>query len=69
MNKNRVILFAHCKFIGYANSAMPLLAALGLDKKLDGGFVKPADAGDAEVYVQACRALRFWEREASLDKK
>ena len=61
--------FAHCKFIGYADSAMPLLAALGLDKKLDGGFVKLVDAGDAEVYVQACRALRFWEWEASLDKK
>ena len=41
----------------------------GCQKKLDGEFVKLADAGDAEVYVKACRVLRFWEREASLDKK
>ena len=34
--------------------------------EIDGGFVALKGAGDAKTFVQACRKLRFWEREAKV---
>lgn len=61
--------FAHCKFIGYATTAMPLFTALGLDKKLDKGCMQLASEADAKAYVKACAALRFWPREDATTKQ
>ncbi len=61
--------FAHCKFIGYAATAMPLFTALGLDKKLDKGCMQLASEADAKAYVKACAALRFWPREDATTKQ
>lgn len=61
--------FAHCKFIGYATTAMPLFTALGLDKKLDKGCMQLASEADAQAYVSACAALRFWPREDATTKQ
>jgi catalase len=57
--------FAHCKIIGHVAGARPLLEKANIAAMMDGGFVA-LDSGDAAGFVQACRALRFWEREAAL---
>lgn len=56
--------FAHAKFIAYGDAAMPLLEKAGVVP--DGGFVALKNAKDAKAFVQACRQLRFWEREAKV---
>jgi catalase len=56
--------FAHCKFIGYVQAALPLLEKAGVAESLDEGFVA-LDAGEQGThFVVMCRQLRFWEREA-----
>ena len=57
--------YAHAKFIGYVESAMPLLEKAGLTD-LDDGFVALKEAADAKAFIVACRKLRFWEREAKV---
>lgn len=52
---------AHCKFIGYDPSALPLLEATGLDVLRDDGYVELSDTG-ARQFLQTCRPLRHWER-------
>ncbi len=59
--------FAHCKFVAFNPKAEPLLLAAGItNAKRDEGFMTVAKAKDAIAFVEQCRALRFWEREASL---
>ena len=43
--------FAHCKFIGYVDDALPLLAAAGIGDRLDDGFVA-LDEDDARHDVR-----------------
>lgn len=58
--------FAHCKFIGFSAGAVPLLAKAGVEPAADEGLI-PLTNGDAvEIYVEACRKLRLWAREASV---
>jgi catalase len=33
---------------------------------MDGGFVALKSAADAKSFIEACRKLRFWEREAKV---
>ena len=54
--------YAHCKFIGYVAAAEPLLAAAGVQSKVDRGFVA-LDEDGADAFVERCRELRLWERE------
>jgi catalase len=54
--------YAHYKFCGFTQTAMPLFAKAGLPKELDKGFVKLAQPGDANAFIEACAALRFWDR-------
>jgi len=54
--------FANCKFIGYADPARSLLDASGLVP--DGGCLALRPASTA-AFVDACRDLRFWDRERS----
>lgn len=53
--------FAHHKFIGYTEAARPLLALAGPEQGRS-GLVALARAADADAFVEACRALRSWER-------
>jgi catalase len=58
--------FAHCKFIGYVDTAKPLLVkALG-DGYLDGGFLELKSSRDTTKFVETCRKLRFWDRESKV---
>jgi catalase len=58
--------FAHCKFIGYTEAALPLFAKAGVPEGLDGGFIALAGAEDCTKFVTKCRELRLWEREATV---
>jgi catalase len=55
---------AHCKFIGYVQAAMALFDAAGVSGAMDDGYVALDDANGK--FVEACRALRLWSREAPL---
>jgi catalase len=52
--------YAHYKFIGYNQAALPLFEAAGLAAALDDGIVDLA-AG-IEGFVTLCRQLRHWDR-------
>ena len=58
--------FAHCKFIGFSESAIPLLDAVGISPTADDGIGLLAVNGDAAGFVERCRDLRFWDRELQL---
>ncbi|MBA3447324.1 MAG: catalase [Pseudaminobacter sp.] len=58
--------FAHCKFIGYVQGAMPLFEKTNLVGMMDDGFVALGGARDIGGFVKTCRKLRFWERESKL---
>ncbi|TWT13836.1 catalase [Reyranella sp. CPCC 100927] len=54
--------YAHLKFIGYVSSALPVLDKAGVRAAGDGGIIELGNAKNAAPFVQACRALRYWER-------
>ncbi len=56
--------YTHRKFIGYVDSAMPLLEAARLADRLDDGVVALDGADSVAAFVEQCRELRFWDREA-----
>ena len=56
--------FAHSKFIGYSDAAKPLLSKVLGVNKFDDGFIAIGSAKDAARFIQECRKLRFWGREA-----
>jgi catalase len=58
--------FAHAKFIAYNAPAMALLKAAGIDEDLDDGCLELGGSDSAETFVNKCRKLRFWDREAVL---
>ncbi len=59
--------YAHCKFIGVGNEAEALLAGAGITAdQRDGGFLAVDSKATATAFVNTCRALRFWDREAAL---
>ncbi len=58
--------FGHCKFIGFTGEAAALFDAARIPE-IDDGFVQLAKAKDAKAFVAACRALRFWPREMTVD--
>jgi catalase len=57
--------FAHSKFVAYSEAAKPLLTMVVGADKLDGGFIEVKGAKDIAKFIQGCRKLRFWERQAS----
>ena len=58
--------FQHCKFIGYDQSAMPLLAKAGIAEALDEGIIPlPGDEG-MDGFVSSLGKLRVWGREPSV---
>ncbi|MCP1200856.1 catalase [Notoacmeibacter sp. MSK16QG-6] len=56
--------FAHAKFIAYTEGAMPLFEAIGLDEKIDDGFVEVGKKSDVSDFIEKCRDLRYWDRQA-----
>ncbi|MBT2186777.1 catalase [Sphingobium sp. H33] len=59
--------FAHCKYIGVGAEAEPIFAAAGIADKLDEACLPLGKAADAKNFIEACRALRFWPRELTVD--
>jgi catalase len=58
--------FAHMKFIGYVEAALPLFDKAGvLDSRDDGCITLEGSAGCAQ-FIASCRQLRFWAREAAI---
>jgi catalase len=57
--------YAHAKFIAHIPAAKPIFQAAGVTKS-DKGFVMLNGPGEAMGFVEACRALRFWDREAKV---
>jgi catalase len=55
--------FAHLKFIGFVDAALPLFGKAGIADDMDDGFVQLATAKGAAAFITACRKLRRWERE------
>ncbi len=56
--------FAHCKFIGYAEAALPLFAKAGIDAP-DEGCIELKNGKSAAAFIKTCRLLRHWPREDS----
>lgn len=59
--------FAHCKYIAYEPSARPLLEAVGIADAMDDGCIELSSARAASSFFEQCAALRFWQREDSLN--
>ncbi|MGO4353128.1 catalase C [Rhizobium sp. RAF36] len=58
--------FQHCKYIGYDQSAMPLLEKAGISGQLDEGTIQLSDSKDIEAFVEKLGKLRVWGREPSV---
>lgn len=58
--------FQHCKYIGYDQSAMPLLEKAGISGQLDEGTIPLSDSKDIEAFVEKLGKLRVWGREPSV---
>ena len=56
--------FAHCKFIGYVEAALPLFAKAGVPDNRDDGCMALEGPEGCAAFVATCRQLRFWAREA-----
>jgi catalase len=59
--------FAHCKFIGYVDSALPLFAKAGIaSEDFDEGCVALGSAKDAKSFIDGLAKLRVWGREPNV---
>ncbi|MBS7552888.1 catalase [Ancylobacter dichloromethanicus] len=58
--------FAHCKFIGFTSAAVPLLAKTGVAPDADEGLIALEGPTSAAKFVESCRKLRLWAREAAV---
>jgi catalase len=59
--------FAHCKFIGFSAEADAIFVAAGMADDLDDACLPLGQPEDAGTFITACRALRFWPRELTVD--
>jgi catalase len=59
--------FAHCKFIGYVESALPLFEKSGVAiENLDDGCIAIGTPKQAKSFVDSLAKLRIWEREPNV---
>ena len=58
--------FAHCKFIGFTAAALPLMAKAGVAPDADEGLIALEEDASVDAFVESCRALRLWAREAAV---
>jgi catalase len=59
--------FAHCKYIGISAEAEAIFAKAGIADDLDEACLPLAKPADAASFIEACRALRYWSRELTVD--
>jgi catalase len=59
--------FNHCKFIGYSAAVLALFEKAGLAADIDEGCIEIGASRDARAFVDACAALRHWNREMKVD--
>lgn len=59
--------YAHCKFIGYAPDASPLLEQVLGDQPGDRGLIALTSAADVAGFLETLNELRYWERETPSD--
>ena len=55
---------AHAKYIAYTPTAIPLLEAAGIADKLDDGYITLDTNTAIATFLEHCRNLRFWQRNA-----
>ena len=60
--------YAHCKVIGFSESARPLLEAVGVHENGDAGLTQLGANGEVAAFVEACRQVRVWDREPLIDQ-
>ncbi|RXT20971.1 catalase HPII [Rhizobium leguminosarum] len=58
--------FVHCKFIGYVETALPLMQKAGIADSLDEGVMALGAAKDVTAFIMALGKLRVWGREPSV---
>ncbi|MGO4136167.1 catalase [Rhizobium brockwellii] len=58
--------FVHCKFIGYVETALPLMQKTGIADSLDEGVIALGAAKDVTAFIKALGKLRVWGREPSV---
>ncbi|MGO6688765.1 catalase [Rhizobium leguminosarum] len=58
--------FVHCKFIGYVETALPLMQKAGITDSLDEGVIALGAAKDVSAFIKALGKLRVWGREPSV---
>ncbi|MBY2987084.1 catalase [Rhizobium leguminosarum] len=58
--------FVHCKFIGYVETALPLMQMAGITDSLDEGVIALGAAKDVTAFIKALGKLRVWGREPSV---
>jgi catalase len=58
--------FAHCKFIGHSEAAVPLLEKAGITDNLDQGVMALVSEKDVGAFVAELGKLRVWGREPSV---
>lgn len=58
--------FQHCKFIGYDQSALPLLEKAGIAGMEDEGIVSLSGKDSLPSFVSKLGTLRVWAREPSV---
>jgi len=60
--------FAHCKFIGYTEEALPLIERAGVrPEDMDEGLIALSDAKSATAFLETIGQLRLWDRELKID--
>ncbi len=59
--------FAHCKYIGIGAEAEAIFVAAGIAEDLDEACLPLGRPGQAATFVEACRGLRYWPRELTVD--
>jgi catalase len=58
--------FVHCKFIGFVETALPLMQKAGIADSLDEGVIALEAAKDVTAFIEALGKLRVWGREPSV---
>ena len=58
--------FAHCKFIGYNNAALPLFEKAGIADDLDEGVILLSGPNDIPAFIKNLGKLRLWSREPNV---
>jgi len=59
--------FAHCKYIGIGAEAEAIFVAAGIAEDLDEACLPLGRPGQAATFIEACRGLRYWPRELTVD--